>query len=109
VLYPHGFAATTFANEPLRGWNTGFACDVPPAQNDVEFIRYTVAASSATEPDIGGGNDALKSVFQQPGNPANPEVTVYRAPVMAHAGFTSSSNRYFDAAVWGWFKLHPRV
>lgn len=262
VLYPHGFAATTLANEALRGWNTGFAGDVPPAQNDIGFIRYAVAAveemlraeldqvgiahapiaadrrflfgysmggmmayklahelpdhfaalwamsaayggrsheglmptvtndpqgsfslslfahhgeadivvppgprndqtgratssfnhavyvaaglqaadaddyvgsfrtlhaaveefklyndcdptaatSSTTEPDIGGGNSALKFVFQRPGNPANPEVTVYRDPVMAHTGFTSSPNRYFDAAaVWDWFKLHPRV
>jgi len=262
VLYPHGFAATTLANEPLRGWNTGFAGDTPPAQNDVAFIgqaveavermlraeldsvgiahapidadrRYLfgysmggmmayklaherpnhfaalwalsaayggrahegltptitndpqgsfglslfahhgeadtvvppgprndqtgrttstfnralyvatglqaadaddyagsfrtlhaaveefklyndcepVAASQSTvEPDIGGGNGALRFLFQRTGNPANPEVVVYRDPAMAHTGFTASPNRYFDAAdVWDWFKLHPRV
>jgi hypothetical protein len=62
------------------------------------------------EPDIGGGNSALKVVFQRPGGPANPEVTVYRDPLMDHTGFTSSPNQYhFAADVWDWFKLHPRV
>ncbi|HUL05337.1 MAG TPA: alpha/beta hydrolase-fold protein [Candidatus Acidoferrum sp.] len=262
VLYPHGFAATTLANEPVRGWNTGFAGEVAPGQNDVGFIRQAVAAveemlraelaqvgiahgpidadrrflfgysmggmmayklahelpdhfaalwamsgayggrshegltptitndpegsfglslfahhgeadvvvppgprndqtgrttsafnralyiaaglqpadadayagsfrtlhaaveefklyndcepgaasSSTVEADIGGGNGALKFVFQRRGNPSNPEVVVYRDPAMAHTGFTASPNRYFDAAdVWDWFKLHPQV
>src|SRR5262249_14541069 len=43
VLYPHGFAPTTLANEPVRGWNTGFAGEVAPGQNDVGFIRRAVA------------------------------------------------------------------
>jgi poly(3-hydroxybutyrate) depolymerase len=44
VLYPHGFAATTLAGQPLRGWNAGFTGDIPPAQNDVAFIQEAVGA-----------------------------------------------------------------
>jgi hypothetical protein len=99
------------------GWRRGRLCrlvpDAPCGGRGVKLYNDCdprAASSSTTEPDIGGGNSALKFVFQQPGNPINPEVTVYRDPVMAHTGFTSSPNRYFDAAaVWEWFKLHPHV
>jgi poly(3-hydroxybutyrate) depolymerase len=261
VLYPHGFAATTLAGQPLRGWNAGFTGDIPPAQNDVAFIQEAVGAvenllraeleaarirrapidvhrryafgysqggmmayklahdrpdvlaalwvmsaafggrnhegltptitndpqgsstlslfahhgdpdavvppgphndpegrqpsvfahalyvaagmtaadadvqvgsfrnlaaaiqefrlyndceptafsSSTTEPDIGGGNGSLTYVFRRSGNPVNPEVIVYRDPVMQHTGFTASPSRYFtEADVWAFFKDHPR-
>lgn len=68
-------------------------------------------AESATELDINGGNTSRKYTFRQDGNPPNPEVIVYRDPVMAHTGFTApAAPRYFDAAdVWDFFKAHPRV
>jgi poly(3-hydroxybutyrate) depolymerase len=44
VLYPHGFASTTLAGEPLRGWNAGFTGDNLPVQNDARFIHDAIAA-----------------------------------------------------------------
>lgn len=42
VLYPEGFAYTTLAGEPLRGWNTGFAGEFLSVQSDVAFIRNMI-------------------------------------------------------------------
>jgi poly(3-hydroxybutyrate) depolymerase len=83
--------------------------------NDCEDAAYftTTATdgSSLAAPDVGGTSTAVKLVFRQAGNAVNPEVIVYRDPLMEHTGFTSAGpNRYFNEAdAWSFFKLHPRV
>jgi poly(3-hydroxybutyrate) depolymerase len=58
--------------------------------------------------DVGGTNLSVQYTYRQDGSPANPEVTVYRDPLMEHANFIA--NRYFQVAdVWQFFKDHPRV
>lgn len=42
VLYPEGFAYTTLAGDPVRGWNTGFASDFLLVQSDVAFIQHMI-------------------------------------------------------------------
>jgi poly(3-hydroxybutyrate) depolymerase len=74
--------------------------------NDCEPTAY----SSTTEADLGGTNTSEKDVFRRTGNPANPEVIVYRDPTMGHTGFIGNMHQYFDHGdVWEFFKSHPRV
>lgn len=61
-------------------------------------------------PDVGGvlPGSSSQFTFRQDGNPANPEVIVYRDPLMEHTNFVA--NRYFTASdVWDFFKAHPRI
>jgi len=91
------------------------AIEIFKLHNDCEPTAYFNPAgtdgSTTTAADIGGLNTSAKYVFRRAGNPANPEVIVYRDPLMGHTNFTSAGpNRYFTAAdVWDFFKGHPRV
>jgi poly(3-hydroxybutyrate) depolymerase len=83
--------------------------------NDCEETAYFnllgTDGSTTTAADVGGTSTSLQYIFRRIGNPANPEVIVYRDPLMEHANFTSAGqNRYFKAVdVWNFFKGHPRV
>lgn len=68
VLYPEGFAYTTVAGAPARGWNTGFSGEFQ-AQNDVKFIRNM----------IGSVEDMLRAELD--------EIGIKQPPIDAHRRF----------------------
>jgi poly(3-hydroxybutyrate) depolymerase len=73
--------------------------------NNCRANPYDVQTNLA---DVGGGLTSTQTTYRQEGNPANPEVVIYRDPLMEHTNFVA--NRYFTAAdVWEFFKTHPRV
>ena len=91
------------------------AIEIFKVHNDCEPTAYFnplgTDGSTTSADDVDGAATSVKFVFRRTGNPANPEVIVYRDPTMEHGNFTSAgANRYFDAGdVWNFFKAHPRV
>jgi predicted esterase len=83
--------------------------------NDCEATAYFdplgIDGSTTTAPDVNGTATSLKFVFRRADNAPNPEVIVYRDPLMDHVNLTAAGlNRYVTAAdVWSFFKSHPRV
>jgi poly(3-hydroxybutyrate) depolymerase len=73
--------------------------------NNCRAVPYDVQTGLA---DVGGGNGSSQYTYRQEGNPPNPEVIVYRDPLMEHTNFVA--NRYFTVTdVWAFFKAHPRT
>jgi hypothetical protein len=75
--------------------------------NNCRAVPYDVQ-TGLVDVDASNGNGSTQYTYRQEGNPANPEVIVYRDPDMHHTNFVA--NRYFTAAdVWTFFKAHPRI
>lgn len=70
-----------------------------------------IATVTTANLDVTGLLTSTQRVFP-PGvvNGANPQVVIYRDPIMRHDDFISLGNRYFDArTVWNFFAAHRRV
>jgi len=109
ALYQAAGMPTTNADDYVGSVrNLNAAIEIYKLHNDCEPTAFS---SSTTEADIGGGTGSQQYVFRQAGGAPNPEVIVYRDPVLEHTGLTATgAPRYFDQAdVWEFFKSHPRV
>jgi poly(3-hydroxybutyrate) depolymerase len=117
---PSGLALSTFLRDAYVA--TGVAS--PDAERYASALRHLAAAvqtyrtynncrrvaydAQTALADVGGGMTSAQYTFRQDGDPPNPEVIVYRDPLMEHTNFIA--NRYFTAGdVWAFFKVHPRI